>query len=265
MTPSTTIPENPALSYKINEITLDHPWQWIAAGWSDFQKAPLLSSLYGLVFFLASILLTMMVFSSSLFFLVPPLTAGFFLVAPILSVFFYDTSRRLEKGETPRFGDTCDTCRKNPFNLAMMGLILLVVLVFWMMIANLVFVIFHGGRELNLDDLLPSLFLSGENTTFLVAGFVSGGIIALGVFVTTAISVPMLMDRDSNVLTAIATSYRAVVQNPREMLLWAALIVASVCLGIITFYLSFIVSMPVIGYATWHAYRDLVGQEESRG
>ena len=258
MTQSTTIQENPARSFKVNEITLDHPWQWIGEGWNDFKRTNGLSVSYGLIFFAASIVLTMLVFSSSFFFLVPPLTAGFFLVAPILSVFFYDTSRKLENGETPSFGQTCETCRKNPFNLVVMGTILLLVLVFWMMIANLVFAIFFSGMAVNLDDLLHNLFLSGNSPAFLVAGLVSGGIIALGVFVITVISVPMLIDRDTSVFDAIAISYQAVVKNPRPMMLWASLIVMSVGAGIVTFYLSFIVTMPVIGYATWHAYRDLV-------
>ena len=258
MTQSTTIEESPVRQFKIEEITLDHPWQWIAGGWSDFKQTYALSISYGLIFFVASIALTMLVFSSSFFFLVPPLTAGFFLVAPILSVFFYDTSRKLENGETPSFGQTCETCRKNPFNLSVMGTILLLVLVFWMMIANLVFAIFFSGMAVNLEDLLHNLFLSGNSPVFLLAGLVSGGIIALGVFVITVISVPMLIDRDTSVFKAIEISYQAVLKNPRPMLLWASLIVMSVVAGIVTFYLSFIVSMPVIGYATWHAYRDLV-------
>jgi uncharacterized membrane protein len=246
------------MSFKTEEITLDHPWQWISKGWNDFKRTAVLSTIYGLIFFAASVLLTMLVFSSNFFFFVPPLTAGFFLVAPILSVFFYDTSRKLEQGETPSFGQTCDTCRKNPFNLTVMGLILMMLLVFWMMISNLVFAIFFSGMALHMDDMLHNLFLSGNSPAFLIAGLVSGGIIALGVFVITVISVPMLIDKDTNVFKAVTTSYNAVMKNPRPMLLWATLIVMSVGVGIVSFYLSFIISMPVIGYATWHAYRDLV-------
>ncbi|MEN8167291.1 MAG: DUF2189 domain-containing protein [Pseudomonadota bacterium] len=250
------------MSSKIEEITLDHPWQWIAAGWNDFRSTPVISTAYGLIFFVASILLTMLVFSSDFFFLVPPLTAGFFLVAPIFGVFLYDMSRKLEKGEPASFGNTCKTCRQNPFNLVVMGLVLMMVLVFWMMIANLVFAIFFSGAILTFEDFLPTLFLSGKSPAFLAAGIISGGIIALGVFSITVISIPMLIDRDTNVMKAIATSINAVVKNPRPLLLWASLIVMFVCLGILTFYLGFIISMPVIGYATWHAYRDLVGAEE---
>jgi uncharacterized membrane protein len=254
--------ENSYMPLNINQITLDHPWQWIGAGWNDFKRAPLLSVAYGLIFFLASILLTLLVFSSNFFFLVPPLAAGFFLVAPILSVFLYDTSRKLKRGETPSFLATCSSCRANPFNLIVMGVILMLVLVFWMMIANLVFAIFFSDAFLTFDNFLPTLFLSGQSPAFLAAGILSGGILALAVFSITVISVPLLIDRDVNALDAITTSYHAVLKNPRPLLLWAALIVMFVCLGFLTFYIGFAISMPVIGYATWHAYNDLVGSTQ---
>jgi uncharacterized membrane protein len=258
---SLAVQENPVMPSKINEITLDHPWQWIGQGWNDFKRAPLLSVAYGMIFFMASILLTALIFFSDLFFLVPPLAAGFFLVAPILAVFLYDTSRRLKKGETPSFAETCRSCKDNPFNLSVMGVILMLVLIFWMMIANLVFAIFFSNAVLTFENFLPTLFLSGNSPVFLAAGILSGGIIALGVFSMTVISIPMLIDRDVNVLQAISTSYHAVMKNPRPLLLWAALIVMFVALGFLTFYIGFVISMPVIGYATWHAYRDLVAGE----
>jgi uncharacterized membrane protein len=259
---SVAVQENPVMPSKINEITLDHPWQWIGAGWNDFKRAPLLSVAYGMIFFVGSILLTMLVFSSNFFFMVPPLAAGFFLVAPILAVFLYDTSRKLKNGEVPNFADTCRSCRQNPFNLSVMGLVLMMVLVFWMMIANLVFAIFFSNAVLTFDNFLTTLFLSGDSPAFLAAGMLAGGLIALGVFSITVISIPMLIDRDTNVAQAISTSFHAVLKNPRPLLLWAALIVMFVCLGFLTFYVGFIISMPVIGYATWHAYRDLVAQDE---
>ena len=257
------IQENPVMPSNIQEITLDHPWQWIASGWNDFKRAPGISIGYGLVFFVVSILLTTLVFSSDFFFLVPPLTAGFFLIAPILAVFLYDMSRKLEKGEKASFKDTCKNCRQNPFNLVVMGLVLMVILVFWMMIANLVFAIFFSGAVLTFENFIPTLFLSGDSPAFLAAGIISGGLVALAVFCITVISIPMLIDQDTNVLNAIATSYNAVLKNPRPLMLWASLIVMFVCLGFLTFYLGFIISMPVIGYATWHAYNDLVIHEEA--
>ena len=259
---SVTAQENPAMSSKIEEITLDHPWQWIAKGWNDFTSAPVVSIAYGILFFISSIGLTMLVFSSDFFAFVPPLTASFFLIAPILAVGLYDNSRRLENNEPTGLVHAITTWRRNSFNLTVMGLILMMVLIIWMMVANLVFAVFFNGVSLTLDDLIPTLFLSGDSPAFLAVGMISGGIIALIVYSITVISIPMLIDSKANVLQAIATSVNAVIRNPRPLLLWASLIVMFVGIGLVTFYVAFLVCMPVIGYASWHAYRDLVADAD---
>ena len=247
----------------INEITLDHPWQWIAAGWQDFLKTPVVSLSYGLMFVVVSYLLTVFFYSGNLFYLVPPLAAGYFLVAPILAVGLYDISRRLEKGEEATMSHALAALNRNPANLLIMGLVLMMALLVWIMIANLVFAIFYSGVSLTIENFIPALFLSGENTAFLAAGIVSGGVIALLVFSMSVISVPMLIDRQVDVLQAITTSVSAMIKNPRALILWGALIVMFVWLGIMTFYIGFALFMPIIGHASWHAYRDLVSDDQS--
>lgn len=246
------------MAANVEEITLDHPWYWISAGWGDFCRTPSISVAYGMLFFAASVALTVLIFFSDLFFLVPPLSAGFFLVAPILAVGLYDNSRRLRNNEPTGLGYALSAWKRNPFNLGVMGVILMLVMIFWMMVANLVFAIFFNGAMLTFDNFLPVLFLSGDSPAFLIAGMVSGGIIAMLVFSITVISVPMMLESKYSVFEAIATSVNAVIKNPRPMLLWASLIVMFGCLGLFTMYIGFAISMPVIGYATWHAYRDLV-------
>jgi len=253
--------QGPDMIPGINEITLDHPWRWIAAGWRDFQQTPAVSLSYGLVFVVVSYLLTIFFYSGALFYLVPPLAAGYFLVAPILAVGLYDISRRLENGEEANLSHAVSALNRNPANLLFMGLVLMMALLAWIMIANLVFAIFYSGVSLTMENFIPSLFLSGENTGFLAAGIISGGIIALLVFSMSVISVPMLVDRQVDVLTALTTSVRAVIKNPRALILWGVLIVMFVWLGIMTFFIGFALFMPIIGHASWHAYRDLVSAD----
>jgi len=268
MTQSTTpvYQQGPDMVPGIRKITLDHPWQWIAAGWRDFQQAPVASLSYGLIFVVVSYLLTIFFYSGALFYLVPPLAAGYFLIAPILAVGLYDISRRLENGEEANLSLALSALKRNPTNLLIMGLVLMMALLVWIMIANLVFAIFYSGVSLTIENFIPSLFLSGENTGFLAAGIISGGIIALLVFSMSVISVPMLVDREVNVLVAVTTSVRSMIENPRALLLWGALIVMFVWLGLMTFYIGFALFMPIIGHASWHAYRDLVSADgaESR-
>jgi uncharacterized membrane protein len=108
------------------------------------------------------------------------------------------------------------------------------------------------------ENFIPQVFLSGKSPGFLFSGIIAGALIAGFTFSITAISVPMLMDRQVDVLTAMQTSVQAVRRNWQAMALWASLIVMFVGVGIATFYIGLIVTMPLIGHATWHAYRDLV-------
>lgn len=256
---SDTAPSDETGSPQLNAITLDHPWHWLEAGWRDLRRTPRISFAYGALFVVASYAITLAAFSNDFFFLVPPLAAGFFLLAPLLAIGLYDISRRLDNGETPTGAEFRQAWRRNPVNIAAMGLVLMLAMLAWMLLANLVFAVFYSGVTPTLESFIPEVFLSGKSPLFLAAGMISGGIIAAAVFCISVISVPMLMDRDTGVHTAILTSLRAVRENPGPMLLWACLIVMFGFIGIVTFYMGLIVSMPLLGYASWHAYRDLVG------
>jgi len=85
-----------------------------------------------------------------------------------------------------------------------------------------------------------------------------GAIIAGAVFAISVVSIPMTLDRKTDFMTAILTSVAAVRANPAPMALWAALIVLFTGLGLLTFYLGLVLALPLIGHATWHAYRSLV-------
>ncbi|MCB1753577.1 MAG: DUF2189 domain-containing protein [Gammaproteobacteria bacterium] len=242
----------------VNEVTLDHPWRWIEAGWADFRAAPAVSLIYGLIFVLVSYVLVVWLYLSDRFFLVPPLAAGYFLVTPFLALGLYDVSRRLEQEQMPDINESFVAWRANPFNLFAMGLVLMLLLLFWMMAANFVFAIFYTGITPRLDQLVQVLILSGESPAFLAIGIISGSFFALAAFSVSVVAVPMLVDRKTDVVTAVLTSLTAVRTNIRPLLLWAALIVMFVGLGLITFFIGLAVFMPLVGYASWHAYRDLV-------
>jgi uncharacterized membrane protein len=105
------------------------------------------------------------------------------------------------------------------------------------------------------------VFLSGDSPVFVFSGIVVGAAIAAFTYAISAITVPMLMDRDTDVMTAMRTSVEAVRVNWQAMTLWACLIVMFVGVGIVTFYIGLLVAMPLVGHATWHAYRDLVPRD----
>ncbi len=254
---ATSTPQGDQLP-EVNEITLDHPWQWLADGWKDLTRAPGYSLSYGAVFTVVSILLTLGMFHENLFFIIPPLAAGFFLVAPLLGVGLYKISETLEHDNKVEFCQTRKAWKRNEVHLAGMGVTLLLILVAWMLAANLIFALLFDKPIPTWENFIPQVFLSGESPLFLFTGIGVGGLIAAFTFSITVVSVPMLMDRQVDLMTAMQTSLRAVRRNWQAMVLWASLIVMFVGIGIVTFYIGLIVVMPLVGHATWHAYRDLV-------
>lgn len=250
---------------EINVVTLEHPWQWIAAGWQDLKSAPAISLTYGVVFVISSFLLTSLFAAMDMVFFIPALAAGFFLVSPLLAIGLYDVSRSLAQASKPTFWHSLMSWRRAPFNLLAMGLVLMMAFLIWMMLANMVFAIFFSGITPSFESALDVLFFSGDSPAFMGAGLLSGGVIAFAVFCISVISVPMIMDRNADVMSAVISSIRCVSTNPRPMLLWAALIVMFVGLGLVTFFIGLVVFMPLVGHASWHAYRDLVQADGRTG
>jgi uncharacterized membrane protein len=252
------IPAEPqAAALSVNKITLDHPWEWLARGWKDLTSAPRFSLLYGSVFVVAAYALTLGLMSREMFFIVPPLVAGFFLLAPMLGIGLYQISDSLERGEQVRFCNALTAWKRNEVHLSAMAVVLVLVMLAWMLTALLVFALFYDRPMPTWENFIPEVFLSGASPVFLFSGIVAGGLIAAFTFTISAITVPALMDRQIDVMSAIQTSVQAVRTNWQAMALWAGLIAMFVGLGIATFYLGLIVTMPLVGHATWHAYRDL--------
>ncbi|MCW8905731.1 MAG: DUF2189 domain-containing protein [Sedimenticola sp.] len=245
---------------EVNNITMDDPWRWIAAGWQDMKRVPLLSLSYGLLFVLASFLLTGLFVSLGMFFFIPALAAGFFLLSPLLAMGLYEVSRVLASDGEPTLGGTLMVWRRATFNLLAMGLVLLIGFLIWVLLSNLVFAITFTGVTPDLENALTVLFFSGDSPAFMASGLLVGGLLALGVFCISVVSVPMIIDRNADVMGAVYTSVRCVRHNPRPLMLWAALIVMFVGLGLVTFFLGLILFMPLVGHASWHAYSDLVGK-----
>lgn len=243
---------------KVNQITLDHPWKWLAEGWHDLIRAPQFSLAYGAVFTLVSALVTLGLIYQGLFFVVPPLAAGFFLVAPLLGIGLYKISESLEEGQPLEFCQAWRAWKRNEVHSAAMGVTLLLILMAWMLVANLIFALMFDRPVPTWENFIPVVFLSGDSPLFLFTGIIVGGLIAGFTFTISVVSVPLLMDRQIDLFSAIQVSIQAVRSNWQPMALWACLIAMFVGIGILTFYIGLTIAMPLVGHATWHAYRDLV-------
>lgn len=243
----------------VAEITVEQPWLWLAAGWKDFWRRPGISLSYGIAVAAASFALTYAVFYLWGLALVLPLAAGFLLIAPMLAVGLYETSRRLHADEPISARNVILVAVRSPTQLAFIGVALMLFMLAWIRLATLIFALFFGLNAYPpMSEWIGLLFFTPKGLLFLAIGSAIGGVLAVIAYAISVISVPMLMVRDVDAITAIVTSARAVIANPGPMLLWAWLIVVLTAVGIATLYIGLIVTFPLVGYATWHAYKSVL-------
>jgi uncharacterized membrane protein len=246
----------------VRKVELDRPWSWLAAGWRDLRAAPQVSLAYGVLLAAAGYAITFGLWWADLVYLILPMVCGFLIVGPLLAVGLYEVSRRLEAGEPVSLKAAVMAWQRNGGQIGLMGIVLLLLLFAWIRLAALLFMLFFGLEPPSFPNLFAETFLSADALPFLIVGTAIGAVLAALAFAISATSIPLLLDRpEASVFTAIATSVSGVKENPTTMAFWAVLIVGFVGAGLITLYLGLIVTLPLIGHATWHAYRDLVAHE----
>lgn len=244
----------------IRPVALEQPWTWLAAGWRDIWRRPALSLSYGLAVFAASWLLTGCLFTFDGYWLVLPLAAGFLQLGPILAMGLYEISRRLEANEPIRARDVILVRTRAPGQIAFVGLILVLFMLAWVRVATLLFALFFGLGFPPAGQFFHDLFWTMDGLGFLIVGSSVGALLTFIVFAMSAVSLPRLMAAGGEAISAIVLSFDAVRRNFWPMLLWAFLIALFTAVGIGTLYVGLIVTFPLIGHATWHAYRDLVAE-----
>ncbi len=252
------VPEAPG-SRTPRLVPFDRPWDWLAAGWRDLWAAPSVSLFYGAVATGLGLLLSVGLALAGLESLIPVAAGGFLLIGPLLAVGLYEASRCLAAGNAPDIGHTMSAAFGAAGRSSLLAAVLLVFYLVWIRVAVLLVALFLGTAGLPpARELLPLLLLTPHGLALLVVGTAVGAVFAAAVFAATAISLPMLMERRIDAFTAMALSARAVLISPQAMALWAALIAGFIVLGIATLGVGLVLAFPLIGHATWHAYRDLM-------
>lgn len=247
----------------INPVTIGGLMEVIAAGARDFSRAPLYGLCFAAFFAAAGWLLIALLFVLGLPYLAYPLAMGFALVAPFGAAGFYAIGALQEEG-TPLswgrvFSGVRDAVRRD---LRWMALVTGFALVIWMDIAAFVFFAFTGFSGVG-PDFFERLFTTNSGLTFLLFGNLTGGVIAFFIFSISAISFPLLYDRDVDFVTAMLTSVRFVGSSPLAMMVWCALIAVMMVLSIMTGFVGLLFTLPIIGHATWRLYRRAVGTQEA--
>jgi uncharacterized membrane protein len=244
----------PRRTYDIPHLSLLRPLHWLRQGFRDLVAMPGVSLAYGAIIAGLAFVMVVMTTGGRQFFLVPFLFGGFLLIAPILTVGLMAMAKRREEGRHD--ATVTKILSVNLPSLSLLGLVLVFLFLNWIMLSNLVFGGFFHEVVPTYGQVRPLPVMFGESWPF---ALVYGGIaaaLALLFFRMIAFSVPMLVDQRVDMFNAIFASWRAVGENWPSMVVWALLIFALTIIGITLWFVGLIVVVPLLGYATWHAYRD---------
>lgn len=241
-----------------SDLTTSDLRRAIAAGWGDFRACPAFGLFFAAIYVGAGIFLYYALFSWGEIGWLVPAAAGFPLIAPFVAVGLYEVSRRREAGLPMSWRAVLGALRgRGDEQILSMGVILFVAFAFWIMLAHGIFAIFLAESGIGSESL--ELFRTGAGIMTLVVGSIVGALMALAFYAITVVSLPMLVDRDVDFITAIIVSLGTVRSNKYVMLGWAVLIALSLFVAMVPLFLGLLVVLPVLGHATWHLYRRAVG------
>ncbi|MEZ5646877.1 MAG: DUF2189 domain-containing protein [Burkholderiaceae bacterium] len=242
-------------SLALTDLPPSAPLQWLRLGWADFMRCPRIGLFYGLCFFAMGHAL-LAVFRSAPEYVLA-LSAGFLLMGPFLCLGLYDASKAMQThSHRPSLRASLQAWRPTKSTMAIFAGVLLILEMLWGRASLVVFAVSFNTMPEKANIL--AMLLDPENIGFLVTYLVVGAVFAGLIFTTSVISIPMIMDRQVDAISAGLTSIRACLQNPGVMLWWGALITLLIVLAMLPLFLGLFVAGPVIGHATWHAYRHIV-------
>lgn len=224
------------------------PFTWLQKGWHDMTRAPLQSLFYGILLTLLSMLIAVMTWQLGLLALYLGLASGFVFIGPFLAMGLYSISHQIETGRRPTLSYSLSEGRAHLRDALVLGICLLIVLLVWARAATIMSVFRPASGFPTWREFIP----------FLGIGSAVGAVFASIVFAATAFSLPMLLDRRTDAITSVVTSINATLRNKPAMMVWGALIALAVLAGFATMLLGFVVLLPLIGHATWHAYRATI-------
>ncbi len=247
----------------IRHVPPGRPFAWLVLGWRAMCSNLGESLSYGLA--VAALGWLIWAYARGDPQLLTASVTSFFLIAPLLAAGLYEISRRQELGMSTSFGESLQAWRRSGGALAYFGVELVILAIFWERLSAVLFALSYGGKAPDLQAFFRDAFLSGDYPLFVLAYVGVGAVFAAIVFVASAIAIPMLLDRNGDIYTAMATSFLAVTRNIPAMVIWATLIVVLTAVGFGTLLFGLIVVFPVLGHATWHAYREMTQWQRTAG
>lgn len=244
---------------EVNEVDVSDLKASLALGWQDFRRAPLLGLAFSLIYVLGGWLLVWATMTKGQLWWTLPASAGFPILGPFIACGFYEISRRLEGGEPLVAGEIFGVIfRQRDRQIPAIAAMIVVYFLFWSFLSHMIFALFLGNAVMTNVSSSLAVFLSGQGLVMLGFGTLVGAAFATLLFCLTVVSLPMLLDREVDFVTAMLTSFSLVRENPAVMLGWGALIAISLFAAMIPAFLGLFVILPLFGHASWHLYRRAI-------
>lgn len=256
----TTLAETAPPRPVIRTITADDVYAALRQGWQDFRAVPRYGLFFGGVYALVGIAIFLTLWVTDRPGWIMPLAVAFPLVGPFAAVGLYEVSRRREAGEPLDWAEVLGAVwRKRDSQIPSMAFVVLAGFLVWMWAAAMLVILFLG--RLGAYDDLDVILGSGNGIALVIVGSIVGAVIAFLLFAVTVVSLPMLVDREVDFVTAMVTSFKAVRDNLQPMLHWGWIVGGTLFTAMVPFFLGLVVALPVLGHATWHLYRKVIAPE----
>ncbi|MEM7509105.1 MAG: DUF2189 domain-containing protein [Pseudomonadota bacterium] len=247
----------------VNAITKDDIRAALKAGLADFQAAPIYGLFFGLVFSLAGIAIAWALYQGQASYWIFPVAAGFPLIGPFAAVGLYEVSRRLEAGERLSWGAVLSAgFRQKNSQLPFFAVFTIFGFLAWIVLARVIFAVSFGTSSMANVMTSFDIFFTGPGITMLIIGSVVGAALATLLFAISVVGVPLLLDRDIDVVTAMITSFKATVENREAMIFWGVIVAVTTVVAMLPLFLGMILVFPALGHASWHIYRKSVAMPE---
>jgi uncharacterized membrane protein len=237
-------------------LELDDLKAALRAGWQDFRTAPQFGLFFAAVYVAGGWLILYALTATGQIWWTLPAAAGFPILGPFIACGMYEVSRRLEKHEALSWTAILGViARQKDRQIPSIAAVVVVFFLFWNFLAHMIFALFLGLQAMTNISSSFQIFTTPNGLMMLFIGTIVGAVFSGVLFSLTVVSLPLLLDREIDFVTAMITSVSVVLTNPKIMVLWGGLIAASLFLGIALGFLGLFVVLPLFGHATWHLYR----------
>lgn len=255
-------PRPPAV--RINTIGFADVKAALAAGWRDFRQAPLIGLFFGAIYAAGGIAIWLLLSVYHEPWWIIPIAVGFPLIGPFVAVGLYETSRRLAAGQPLHMGEILTVIlAQRKRQVAWMAFVVLFIFWMWLYEVRMLLAIFLGFKSFSsIEAFFSVVTTTSEGIGFLIVGTGVGAFISFVLFCTTVVAIPLLLDREIDLITAIIMSFKAVFQNLGPMIGWGITIVVLTFAALLPAFLGLLIVLPVLGHATWHLYTRLVQPEQ---